>query len=73
MINSVKKIHSISGVLELEHHLMKMRPFRTPHHNISLNALIGGGTYAQREEHLHIMVFFFWMNLLNLVKVHWMH
>ena len=27
-----------------------MRPFRAPHHNVSLNALIGGGTYAQPGE-----------------------
>lgn len=27
-----------------------MRPFRAPHHNVSLNALIGGGSYAQPGE-----------------------
>ncbi|SEA91079.1 Subunit ChlI of Mg-chelatase [Oribacterium sp. KHPX15] len=30
--------------------LIKMRPFRAPHHNVSLNALIGGGSYAQPGE-----------------------
>ena len=29
---------------------MKMRPFRAPHHNVSLNALIGGGSFAQPGE-----------------------
>ena len=29
---------------------MRIRPFRAPHHNASLNALIGGGTYAQPGE-----------------------
>ena len=38
----VTKIHSISGLLPSGHSLMKYRPFRAPHHNASLNALIGG-------------------------------
>lgn len=46
----VTKIHSISGLLQPEHGLMTNRPFRAPHHNISLNALIGGGSYAQPGE-----------------------
>lgn len=46
----VTKIHSISGLLEPGQGLMKKRPFRAPHHNVSLNALIGGGTYAQPGE-----------------------
>ena len=29
---------------------MKYRPFRAPHHNASLNALIGGGAYAMPGE-----------------------
>lgn len=36
-------IHSISGLLPSGHTLMKYRPFRAPHHNASLNALVGGG------------------------------
>lgn len=46
----VTKIHSISGLLEPGQGLMKIRPFRAPHHNVSLNALIGGGSYAQPGE-----------------------
>lgn len=42
----VTKIYSISGLLENGHSLMKNRPFRAPHHNASLNALIGGGVNA---------------------------
>ena len=30
--------------------LLTARPFRAPHHNVSLNALIGGGSYAQPGE-----------------------
>ena len=44
------KIHSIAGLLEANAGLLKERPFRAPHHNVSLNALIGGGSYAQPGE-----------------------
>ena len=46
----VTKIHSISGLLNAGEGLLKKRPFRAPHHNVSLNALIGGGSYAQPGE-----------------------
>lgn len=46
----VTKIHSISGLLDAGEGLVKQRPFRAPHHNVSLNALIGGGCYAQPGE-----------------------
>lgn len=46
----VTKIYSISGILPNGHSLMKTRPFRAPHHNVSLNALIGGGTNAMPGE-----------------------
>lgn len=46
----VTKIHSISGLLPADHGLMTNRTFRAPHHNISLNALIGGGSFAQPGE-----------------------
>ena len=42
----VTKIQSISGMLRKNHGLITKRPFRAPHHNVSLNALIGGGTNA---------------------------
>ena len=46
----VTKIYSISGLLPNGHALMKNRPFRAPHHNASLNALIGGGVNAMPGE-----------------------
>ena len=46
----VTKIQSIAGNLSPGEGLVKIRPFRAPHHNVSLNALIGGGTYAQPGE-----------------------
>ncbi|MCK4454345.1 YifB family Mg chelatase-like AAA ATPase [Candidatus Parcubacteria bacterium] len=39
----VTKIYSISGFLPLGTSLMKLRPFRSPHHTSSEPALIGGG------------------------------
>lgn len=46
----VTKIYNISGALSNGHALMKYRPFRAPHHNVSLNALIGGGANAMPGE-----------------------
>lgn len=46
----VTKIHSIAGLLVNSDSLVKARPFRAPHHNASLNALIGGGVYAMPGE-----------------------
>lgn len=46
----VTKIYSISGLLSNGHTLVKNRPFRAPHHNASLNALIGGGVNAMPGE-----------------------
>jgi len=39
----VTKIYSISGLLPLGKPLIKLRPFRSPHHSSSEPALIGGG------------------------------
>jgi len=46
----ITKLYSISGILPNGHTLMKYRPFRAPHHNASLNALIGGGANAMPGE-----------------------
>lgn len=46
----VTKIYSICGMLANGHELMRQRPFRAPHHNASLNALIGGGANAMPGE-----------------------
>ena len=39
----VTKIYSVAGMLPGEMPLIKERPFRAPHHTISLPGLIGGG------------------------------
>lgn len=43
-------IHSAAGELEENSGLMTTRPFRSPHHNTSMPALIGGGSKAKPGE-----------------------
>ena len=43
-------IHSAAGELARDAGLMTRRPFRSPHHNASLPAIIGGGTKAKPGE-----------------------
>lgn len=44
------KIHSVAGKIGSETSLMAQRPYRSPHHNISDVALVGGGAYPQPGE-----------------------
>jgi magnesium chelatase family protein len=44
------KIHSIAGLLDTRHGLVKSRPFQSPHHTISDAGLIGGGSYPRPGE-----------------------
>ena len=39
----VTKIYSVCGLLPKEGALMRERPFRAPHHTISVSAMVGGG------------------------------
>ena len=45
----VSSIYSIAGELD-GHHLKDLRPFRSPHYNMSSHALVGGGPYATPGE-----------------------
>lgn len=40
----VTKIHSVAGMLPADKRLMTLRPFRSPHHTLSVVGLAGGGT-----------------------------
>lgn len=44
------KIHSVAGYLKKTDSLIATRPFRSPHHQISNVALIGGGTHPKPGE-----------------------
>src|SRR5690606_36750637 len=44
------KIHSVAGKMDSNASLITMRPFRSPHHTISVVALAGGGGFPQPGE-----------------------
>lgn len=46
----VTKIYSISNLLPEEGRIITERPFRSPHHSISSNALLGGGSIPRPGE-----------------------
>lgn len=46
----VTKIYSIAGRLTAKAPLVRIRPFRSPHHTTSGVALVGGGTYPRPGE-----------------------
>lgn len=49
-ILDVTKIYSVAGLLPAGQPLMTTRPFRSPHHSISLPGLIGGGSWPRPGE-----------------------
>lgn len=46
----VTKIHSIAGLLSKDIPILLTRPFRAPHHTITINSLIGGGKIPKPGE-----------------------
>ena len=47
---STTKIHSIAGILDKNNPIVTTRPFRSPHHSISIAGLAGGGTVPKPGE-----------------------
>jgi len=46
----VTKIYSVSGLLPADEPLIRLRPFRAPHHTISYAGLVGGGHWPRPGE-----------------------
>jgi magnesium chelatase family protein len=46
----VTKLYSVSGMLRQKSRLVTTRPFRAPHHTVSANALVGGGSTPRPGE-----------------------
>ncbi len=46
----VTRVHSVSGLLPAGIGLLRTRPFRSPHHNVSSVGLIGGGSVPRPGE-----------------------
>jgi magnesium chelatase family protein len=46
----VSRIYSVAGLLDRRAPLLRERPFRTPHHTISTQALVGGGPRVRPGE-----------------------
>ena len=46
----ITKIHSIAGLLSKDKPILLERPFRSPHHTVTINSLIGGGKSLNQEK-----------------------
>jgi magnesium chelatase family protein len=46
----ITKIHSVSGILPKGEALIKIRPFRSPHHTSSAVSIVGGGAFPKPGE-----------------------
>lgn len=66
------RIYSIAGLLSREHPLIDERPFRSPHHTSTPQAIAGGGRNPRPGEiTLRIKVYSFWMKCRNFPEQVW--
>ena len=70
----LSQIYSLCGLLDQERIIQNERPFRSPHHTVTAQALVGGGKQPIPEKSVwRIMVFCFWMNWQSLSREFWMY
>ena len=46
----ITMIHSIAGLLSKDIPILTNRPFRSPHHTVSISSLVGGGRIPKPGE-----------------------
>jgi magnesium chelatase family protein len=46
----VSRIHSVAGLVDRRNPVIRRRPFRAPHHTVSTQGLVGGGTRVRPGE-----------------------
>jgi magnesium chelatase family protein len=46
----VSRIHSVAGLIDRREPVIRRRPFRAPHHTVSTQALVGGGSRVRPGE-----------------------
>jgi magnesium chelatase family protein len=46
----VSRIHSVAGLVDRRNPVIRQRPFRAPHHTVSTQGLVGGGTRVRPGE-----------------------
>lgn len=62
----LSKIYSVKGMLSGENGLLTQRPFRAPHHTVSVQGLTAAEESRNRgRSHWHIRACCFWMNFRN--------
>jgi predicted ATPase with chaperone activity len=63
----LSQIYSLCGLLDQERIIQNERPFRSPHHTVTAQALVAAESSRIPEKSVwRIMEFYFWMNWRSL-------